>query len=273
MHSKATFAAVVVGCLLTVTPVNAQDVNELAGRVHATRADLESQLRSLQDMAVAETASESQRTWARAQFAATRTRLAEGDFHVGDRIAIAVAGDAQAREGGEGTGRTLEQQLSDTFTVNLAQELTLPVVGVVSLRGVLRSDLEAHLSREVARVIRDPVLQARPLIRLSMQGAVANPGYYTLAADAVLSDALMVAGGPAAGAKIKKMRIERDGKPVWRGDSLQRAIAEGRTLLELGLRAGDQVVVPEGASRTEGWIRTIAAAVSIPIAIYSLMRD
>lgn len=273
MYSKVLFAAGIAGCLLTASPANAQELTDLAGRVHATRSELESQLRNLQDMAIAETATEAQRTWARAQFAATRTRLAEGDFHVGDRIAIAVAGEAEERAGGESPGRTVEQQLSDTFTVNLAQELSLPVVGVVSLRGVLRSELESRLSSEVARVIREPVLRAKPLIRLSVQGAVANPGYYTLTADAVLSDALMAAGGPAAGAKIKKMRIERDGKPLWRGDSLQRAVAEGRTLVEMRLRGGDQFLVPEGTSRTEGWIRTIAAAISIPIAIYSLTRD
>src|SRR6266581_3274953 len=34
------------------------------------------------------------------------------------------------------------RQLTDTFTVNGAQELTLPLLGLVPLRGVLRSELE-----------------------------------------------------------------------------------------------------------------------------------
>src|SRR5437879_12826964 len=79
-------------------------------------------------------------------------RLKEGDFRVGDRILLVVE-DPEPPATGAGTPvvKSSEQQLSDTFTVGSSQELTLPVVGVVSLRGVLRTELEPRLTGEVVR--------------------------------------------------------------------------------------------------------------------------
>src|SRR5437773_747700 len=74
-------------------------------------------------------------------------RLKEGDFRVGDRILLVVE-DPEPPATGAGTPavKSSEQQLSDTFTVGSAQELTLPVVGVVSLRRSEEhtSELQSH---------------------------------------------------------------------------------------------------------------------------------
>ena len=40
------------------------------------------------------------------------------------------------------------------------------------------------------------------------------------------------------------MYIERAGERIWTGEHLQQAIADGRTLDQLSLQAGDQIVVP-----------------------------
>jgi len=164
----------------------------------------------------------------------------------------------------------VEEQLTDTFTVGSDVKLTLPVIGTVALRGILRAELQEQLTRAVGRVIRDPVIHAQPLLRFSVQGGVARPGYYSLPADAVLSDALMAAGGPAREARVAKLRIERDGEPLWEGDPLQRAIAAGRTLDDMNLRAGDQFVVPERRAVADA-VRTIGIALTIPVTILTLI--
>src|SRR5437763_1041624 len=61
-----------------------------------------------------------------AEAAALRARLREGDFHVGDRIILAVSG---------------ETALSNTFTVRAGNLLEIPTLPPVSLRGTLRSEL------------------------------------------------------------------------------------------------------------------------------------
>jgi len=190
--------------------------------------------------------------------AAIRARLARGDFRVGDRILLTVEG---------------ERELSDTFTVGLGGQLTLPLIGNVPLEGVLRSELQDYLTHRLAQNLRDPDVRTRAFVRLSIQGAVTHPGYYGVPADALLSDALMAAGGTTQEANVTRLRIERDGKPVWEGKALQQAIAEGRTLDGAGLVAGDQVIVPKRGGTTAGDVMRFGTVLlGIPITIYTLTK-
>lgn len=171
-------------------------------------------------------------------------------FQVGDRILLVVEGDSI---------------LSDTFTVVAGPAIELPVIGAVSLAGVPRTGIEAHLARELARYLKNSVVHARALIRLSILGEVARPGFYAVPTDLVLADALMVAGGPTHEARADKLRIHRGGGVVWGGPRLQQEIARGATLEELGLRAGDRVEVPKGRD-AESTVRIIGVLIGIPIA-------
>ncbi len=177
-------------------------------------------------------------------------------FQVGDRILLKVEGDSA---------------LSDTFTVVAGPAVQLPVIGAVSLAGVPRTGIEDHMRRQLARYLKDPVVHARALIRVAILGAVTRPGFYAVPTDLVLSDALMVAGGPTQEAKVEKMRIQRGGARIWTGAKLQAAIARGATLEELGLRAGDRIDVPKGRD-TESTVRIIGVLVTIPIAACVLTK-
>jgi polysaccharide export outer membrane protein len=200
------------------------------GRIQVTRADLHTMLERLDQAASSRTYSKPVRDKASAEAAMIRERLVQGDFQVGDRIALVVEG---------------EPTLSDTFSVLEPRVLRLPVVGDVPMTGVLRSELETHIQAYLAKFMREPVVRARSLIRLALLGEVTKPGFYVMPTDIVLSDALMLAGGPTGSAKMKKVRIERDGDAIWHDEALQQALAEGRTLDQLNLRAGDQVVMPK----------------------------
>lgn len=177
-------------------------------------------------------------------------------FQVGDRILLRVEGDSA---------------LSDTFTVVAGPTLRLPNVGDIPLAGVRRHDLEAHLTRELGRYLNAPVVRARALIRLSVLGEVMHPGFYAVPADLVLVDALMTAGGPTSDARIERLRIERGGRRLWDGDKLQTEIARGATVDDLGLRAGDRVVVPRRPRDIEATVRIIGGLVAVPVA-YCLVK-
>jgi protein involved in polysaccharide export with SLBB domain len=256
----------------------AQQVNgAVSPGLRATRPALELLAQRLEAVERTPDSSQATRDWARSQAATVRTRLAVGDFQAGDRILIWVdegGGAADAAAGRRAPAeRSIEQQLSDTFTVGTDRDVTLPAIGIVSLSGVLRSELPAHLTREIGRFINDPVVHVRALIRVSVVGAVAKPGFYAVPVDAVLSDAVMIAGGLAPEAKLHELRIERFGRPLWRGPMLQVAMADGRTLDEMNLRAGDQFIVPGGRhSDPYGTVRTVSLLLSIPITIYTLTR-
>jgi len=162
-------------------------------------------------------------------------------FQVGDRILLHVEGDSA---------------LSDTFTVVAGPALRLPEIGEISLAGVPRANLEAHLTRELGRFIKDPVVQARALIRVSVLGEVTRPGYYAVPVDLVLADALMVAGGATKDARVDQLRVLRGNSSLWSGNELQTEIARGATLDQLGIRAGAAFRCRDTATRNrrgESW--------------------
>lgn len=179
-----------------------------------------------------------------------------GQIQVGDRILLQVEGD---------------DSLTDTFTVEAGPALKLRAIGAISLAGVLRADLEPFLARELAKYLRSPVVHAHVLVRVSILGEVEHPGFYALAADLVLGDAIMRAGGPTRDANMDKVRIERDRAVIWEGGRLRRAIADGKTLDQMGLRAGDQVVVPRRRD-PEAKFRVLAILATIPVAVYGLTQ-
>jgi protein involved in polysaccharide export with SLBB domain len=192
--------------------------------------------------------------------ARVRTRLLEGDFRPGDLVLLEVQG---------------ESTLSDTFAVGPDRTLQLPspTVGRMSLAGVLRSELERHSTEYVRRFVRNAVVRARPLVRLSIQGEVERSGIIPVPADAVLADALMAAGGTTVNADMNRARIERDGRTIWRGRELRRALASGRTLDDAMLRDGDEIIVARRRQGdVQGGLRFVWIVVSIAGGIYGLSR-
>lgn len=188
-----------------------------------------------------------------------RARLEQGDFQIGDQISLQVQG---------------EDQLTGTFSVVAGREgpaLRLPVIGDIALRGVLRSEIETHLSTEIGRFIREPRVHARSMIRVSILQGVGQPGFYSVAAEDLLTDVLMSAGGPSPMAQLDKIRIERGKDRIWSGEDLQRAITEGRTLDQLSLQAGDRIIIPERSAggRWSAILQTVGITVS---AVYALLR-
>src|SRR5256712_13631483 len=155
-------------------------------------------------------------------------RVLGSGFQVGDRILLKVEGDSQ---------------FSDTFTVGPGPGLTLPVIGEIPLVGVRRADVEPYMSRELARYLKDPVVRAKALIRVSVVGEVQRPGFYSLPGDAVLADALIQAGGPTREARGPGVTIERGGEPILPGDSPQLPFAPGLTPGQAGPRGADRFVV------------------------------
>jgi protein involved in polysaccharide export with SLBB domain len=159
-------------------------------------------------------------------------RLEEGDFRPGDQIGLWVDG---------------QTEFPDTLVVEPGPAVLLPNAGVVSLRGVLRSELQDHLTNEIARYVRNPVVRVWPTIRVTVQGTVGQPGFYTFPASLPLGDAIMQAGGPGADANMGRINVRRGTTVVLDGDAVQQAIADGRSFDQLGLRPGDEIIVPAKA--------------------------
>ena len=161
---------------------------------------------------------------------AIRMRLKNGDFVPGDRILIQLLGDSLA---------------SDTFTVRGDRMLQIPNLPDISLAGVLDSELNSHLTKEVGKYIKKPEINATSLLRLAMLGSVGRGGFITIPTDLAITDVLMATGGPGPTSDFNKTVVRRAGKVVVSPTEFQEAVRANRTVGDMSLRDGDEIFVPD----------------------------
>jgi len=223
-------------------------------RPEMTRADLEELLVRYDEVLASTAYSRELKASAALEAARVRQRLREGDFQTGDRVVLTIQGEAG---------------YPDTIPVGPGPAIRLPLLGSIDLDGVLRSELEDHLRTELGRVINEPVVEAQALMRITVQGAVGNQGFFFVPGEALVDEVLMLTGGPARDADLEEMRIVRGGNVILEGAALQEAVREGRTLDQLNLRAGEQLVLPEesGGGVSFGLITSLLGVVTSIILI------
>lgn len=183
-------------------------------------------------------------------------RPSPGTLRVGDRIVLSVE---------------MEEALTDTFTVRPGYTIDLPVLGSISLAGVRREDVESHLQKEIGRFIKEPVVHAQALVRIAVLGEVATPGFFAVPTNAPLADAITLAGGPTSDAELKKMEIMRRGETIEEGQKVRTAVSAGYTLDDMGLQAGDEIVIPRKRD-SERMVRILSLLVAIPLTVVALTR-
>jgi hypothetical protein len=115
----------------------------------------------------------------------------------------------------------------------------------IPVKGVLRSELEAYLTNELRKVLRDdPNVRVTPSLRVQLSGAVAKVGFYNVPAGTPLTDVLMnpAAGGGVSNLAIfEKSKILRGDKTILDSKAFKQALATAKTLDELNLQAGDEI--------------------------------
>ena len=119
-----------------------------------------------------------------------------------------------------------------------------------------------------------PALWPRTMIRISVTGEVVQPGFYAVPSEALITDVLVQAGQVTPMADLGKILIERAGETFWDNTALGPEIIEGRTLDQLGVRAGDRLVVGTRARSLgsfESGTRTLLLLITIPAAIAGLV--
>jgi hypothetical protein len=186
-----------------------------------------------------------------------RQRLQKGDFLESDRMVIVI----------QNTPTPV-----DTYTVRAGKIIQIPRFGDIALEGVLRSELRETISKHLAKFLRDPTVRATPLIRIGVLGRVNRPGYYYPAADVILSDVLMIAGGPTGDADLNKLVIRRGADIIWKGPDTRTALADGLTLDRLHLRAGDEIEIGQKKQFTWSSVIPIASGIALLVATLTRLR-
>lgn len=257
-HVMTRFCATWIAFLFAAAPAIAQSTSPQPSRNTQASRDELMILAADAERQAASGGSEEARQQKLLEATELRERLRDGDFQVGDRIVLSVRGDSA---------------LTDTFVVRAGRTLSLPNVSEVSLAGVLRSELQGFLSKEIARYVREPVVQTSSLIRLAVLGEVIRPGFYAVGADVLVTDVIMLAGGPNSAADLRKVSVRRGAREVWTSDRIHMAMTQGTTLDQLNLRAGDELVIGERKRRGFGSVLQVVTALSaVAVGLVSLSR-
>jgi protein involved in polysaccharide export with SLBB domain len=221
----------VASLLVASVAVQAQTIGE--SRRLSTRQELEKAV-AISEQAAASAGESRLRAQHQAEAAQLRLRLQMGDFAAGDRILITVYGDSV---------------LSDTFTVRADRMLRLPGIPDVPLLGVLAAELEPHLTKSLSVYYKEPRVDATPLVRVSVQGAIGRPGFYVIPVDQALPDLIMAAGGPGGTSDLDRATVRRGSTTVLDAKAMQLALRQGKTIGDVSMREGDVLLVPDKTSR------------------------
>lgn len=228
------FAVSIAMSALQNVTASGQGLPPDARLAEATRAELQLLSDSLLQRLKTGTLSHADRDSLTAQADEIARRLRDGDFITGDRIVLHVQG---------------EPTLNDTLIVRGEQALPMPGLPDMPLHGVLRSELRERVGTHLKQFLRDPQFSVTPLIRLAVVGEVARPGFYSLAPDARVTDAIMLAGGPTANGDLSRLKLSRAGHPLASEEQMRDIVARGLSLDLAGVTPGDALVVGQRARR------------------------
>ncbi|MFQ5688819.1 MAG: polysaccharide biosynthesis/export family protein [Gemmatimonadota bacterium] len=230
--------------------------SQMVGPREAGRPQLQAMLDSLQRVAAGTRDDEKLRELTN-QVSGLAYRMREGDVWPGDVVDLTVQG---------------ETKWTGQFTVTPGRQLELPDIDPIGLRGVLYSELEESIARQLAAYLREPRVRVQVLKRIGILGQVSNPGFYNVPGSALVSEALMLAGGPSSNAKVEKVKFRRFGKQIARGRP--RIAFQNLSLDQLGVMSGDELYVPTASNTNVGKILLglLGVAVSLTIVITRLSR-
>ena len=226
-------------------------------RRQATRTELERAAKAAESASMQQR-DEKVRHQLQADAAAIRERLQNGDFIPGDRIMLLVQGDSV---------------LSDTFTVRGDRMLPLPNIPAISLQGVLDSELESHLTKELLKYIKTVNLEATPLVRISLLGFPKST-FYTVPVDQAITDVIDAAGGWGTGSSVApdKAVVRRNGKVFLDSKATAAAVREAKTVGDMSLRNGDELYLPDKASSGFNWQLVLGGVGAVTTLIWAVRR-
>lgn len=248
------FPAILVALLALPVGINAQSLGD--ARRQATREEIERAAKASESAAL--NADAKTRAKLLMDASALRNRLANGDFIPGDRILLLVQGDTA---------------LSDTFTVRGDRMLPLPNIPPITLQGVLDSELEQHLTKELQKYIKEVALEATPLVRISLVG-FPQSNFYTVPVDLAITDVIAGAGGwgNASTNAYEKTVVRRNGKVLIDQKATADAIRLGKTVGDMALRDGDELFLPD-RTRSGFGVQSVIGAISTVAGLIWLMRS
>jgi polysaccharide biosynthesis/export protein len=132
-----------------------------------------------------------------------------------------------------------EPDLSGDFTLNESGQVVLPKLGPVDLTGWSPDSVKRWVLQAYNTYLRNPSIEVIALRRINVLGSVRTPGLYSVDPTMTVADVLALAGGATPDGKPDRVQLQRSGK------TLMVKVAQATRLVDMPLRSGDQLFVPQ----------------------------
>lgn len=181
----------------------------------------------------------------------------EYTLHPGDQLDIVVSS---------------APELSRTLTVGPDGRVVMPMSKPIMAAGRTFQQLQAQLSAELGKQLRDPTLAVTPRAyspeQIYVGGQVGQPGTYTLPGRVGALEALMMAGGMRPTARAKRVAVLRrapNGGMMMRTVNIRNGLLNIREYDDnMQLRRGDIIYVPQSNIAEIGtWMQNFRAALPV----------
>jgi polysaccharide export outer membrane protein len=138
-----------------------------------------------------------------------------------------------------------QEQFSGQFQIDEAGRFQYPMLGDIDTRDLTVAQVRDTVRAGVATLFKNPFVTVTPLFRISVLGHVQAPGLYTVDPTLTTIDVVALAGGPSSSGNMNSIKVIRSGQET--RVNFEQESLRGRTLREVGVRSGDQVMIPRKA--------------------------
>jgi polysaccharide export outer membrane protein len=160
-----------------------------------------------------------------------------------------------------------QEEFSGQFQVDENWIIQYPVLGEISVENLTVAQVRERVRTGLEQIFRSPFVTVTPLFRMAVLGEVRSSGLYTVDPTLSVLDVVAMAGGATPDGNLRKIRVIRGGTEI-RVDFEREALA-GRTLSEIGVRSGDEIVVPrKWFTRSDFLLVAALLQVGLSIAIF-----
>lgn len=147
-------------------------------------------------------------------------------------------------------------ELKKTVRVNSGGNIALPLVGILTVKGLTTSEIEKLIAKKLDQYIEETVVtvyvKEYKSQRISVVGAVKNPQIFAVTGQSYVVDMLLMAGGllPDSGSVCYVIRPAVRNNPNSKASTividLEELIGNGNFSLNIPVFSGDVINVPKG---------------------------
>ncbi|KAA0228858.1 hypothetical protein EDS67_12245 [candidate division KSB1 bacterium] len=194
-------------------------------------------------------------------------------FRAGEGVRVIVL---EKSEGKDAAGRRQDLNIAGDYLIDQGGYIYIPYLRApIKAAGLLPDSLARRIRDDLFNdlTIKPPIEQifCMPLIRVAVMGAVQRPGSYLIRAKDSLWELVNIAGGPANNADVRKIKVMRGGRTV--SKNLLEGFENAHSLEQLGVRSGDQVIMPTYSRFTaDDFLRYTSFALSAAV-LYLQISD